>query len=282
VALTSPIHGGPAQAAGPNLLTNPGFESGSTGWTHSGTSGAAYVQTTSPRSGTYNLAHYANSAWQANTVQTVTGLARGTYTLTAWIKNWGVTSAGPQAYNCGDTTQILDLPVSSTWTKVTLTVSVMSTSCTVGIWSNSTTSAMVADDFSFTKITPGSGGTMPVGGDITYRRMNAAVGARYADSTGTVKDVLDILAPKSFNLARIRIYNQPGNPVTWNGTTYKLQTGYQDLADAIQNAKDAKARGMKIFLSLHYSDWWTNLDIQARPVQWTGYNQTQLENAVST
>ncbi|MBE1588227.1 glycosyl hydrolase 53 family protein [Nonomuraea angiospora] len=279
-ALTSPLQPGPAAAAGPNLLANPGFESGSTGWTHTGTSGAAFVQTSSPHSGTSNLAHYSGSAWTANTVQTVTGLTKGTYTFTAWTRNWGVTGAGLQAYNCGDATQSLDLPVSSTWVKVSLAVSVLSTSCTVGIWSNSSTSSLVADDFSFTRITPGNGGTMPVGGDITYRRLNAAVGARYADANGNVKDVLDVLAPKGFNLARIRIYNQPGNPVTYNGATYRLQSGYQDLADAVQNAKAAKARGMKTFISLHYSDFWTNPGLQARPAAWAGYNQTQLENAV--
>ncbi|WP_281396542.1 glycosyl hydrolase 53 family protein [Thermocatellispora tengchongensis] len=269
----------PANAAGPNLLANPGFESGLTGWTNIGTSGAAFTQTTNPRSGSTNLAHHANASWSVNTVQTLTGLTAGTYTLTAWIKNWGVSSAGLQAYGCGDTSQSIDLPVSSSWVQVSLAVSVRSASCTVGIWSNSNTSSVVADDFSFTRITPGSGGNLPVGGDVTYRRMTAAMGGTWANSSGKQQDVLDILAAKGFNLARIRIYNQPGNPVNVDGTDYKLQPGWQDLNDAVQNAKDAKARGMKTFISLHYSDFWTNPGLQKRPAAWVGYNQSQLESA---
>jgi arabinogalactan endo-1,4-beta-galactosidase len=268
-----------AHAAGPNLLRNPGLESGLTGWVNSGTAGSAYVQGGNAHAGTSNLAHYASTAWSVSTVQTVTGLTAGTYTFSAWVKNWGVTSAGLQAYDCGDTSQSIDLPVTAAWQQVTLVVSVRASACTVGIWSNSNTSSLVADDFQFSMITTGAGGSMPVGGDITYRRMTAAMGGRWADASGTQRDVLDILAASGFNLARIRIYNQPGVVVNANGTNYQLQPGWQDLADAVQNAKDAKARGMKLFISLHYSDFWTNPGLQVRPAAWRDYSQAQLESA---
>ncbi|MEV8592977.1 glycosyl hydrolase 53 family protein [Streptomyces sp. NPDC052012] len=263
-----------------NLLVNPGFESGLTGWTNIGTPNSAYAQTASPHSGTTGLGHGRKGQWSVNTVQTLTGLTRGTYTLSAWIKNNGVTSAGLQAYSCGDTTQSLDLPQSSQWTRVTLSVSVLSSSCTVGIWSNSGEGTLQADDFAFTRITPGSGGAMAVGGDITYRRMNAAAGGQYADSAGRQKDVLDILAPQGFDLARIRVYNKPGAVVNNNGQQQQLQPGWQDIDDAVKNAQDAKARGMKILLSFHYSDFWTNPALQIRPEDWAGYSQGQLETAV--
>ncbi|MGO4426932.1 glycosyl hydrolase 53 family protein, partial [Streptomyces sp. MCAF7] len=207
-----------------------------------------------------------------NTVQTLTGLTQGTYTLSAWVKNDGAASAGLEAYSCGDTSQTLDLPKSPQWTRVTLIVSVLSPSCTVGIWSNSSGGTLQADDFSFTRITPGSGGAMPVGGDITYRRMNAAAGGVYTDSADRKKDVLDVLAPQGFNLARIRVYNKPGNVVTNGGEKQQLQPGWQDIDDAVKNARDAEARGMKIFLSFHYSDFWTNPGLQLRPADWDGYS----------
>ena len=120
---------------------------------------------------------------------------------------------------------------------------------------------------------------MRVGGDITYRRMTMAFGGRWANSAGQEMDVLDILAAKGFDLARIRIYNQPGNVVNYNGTNYRLQSGWQDLDDAVENSKAAKARGMRLFISLHYSDFWTNPAIQRVPNAWTNYSQSQLEQA---
>ncbi|MBR8639717.1 carbohydrate binding domain-containing protein [Streptomyces tuirus] len=126
-----------AAANSPNLLDNPGFEKGLTGWTNIGTADSAYTRSTQPHSGRTDLVHGTSGPWSVNTVQTLTGLPRGTYTLSAWIKNNGVASAGLQAYSCGDAAQTLDLPKSARWTRVTLAVSVLSPSCTVGIWSNS-------------------------------------------------------------------------------------------------------------------------------------------------
>ncbi|MFD8378430.1 glycosyl hydrolase 53 family protein [Streptomyces sp. NPDC059679] len=259
---------------------NPGFESGLTSWTNIGTADSAYTQTAKPHSGRTDLVHASNGQWAVNTVQTLTGLTQGTYTLSAWVKNDGVASAGLEAYSCGDTSQTLDLPKSPQWTRVTLIVSVLSPSCTVGIWSNSSGGTLQADDFSFTRIAPGSGGAMPVGGDITYRRMSAAAGGVYTDSADRKKDVLDVLAPQGFNLARIRVYNKPGNFVTNGGEKQQLQPGWQDIDDAVKNARDAKARGMKIFLSFHYSDFWTNPGLQIRPADWDGYSQSRLESAI--
>ncbi|MFE1071799.1 glycosyl hydrolase 53 family protein [Streptomyces sp. NPDC058783] len=263
-----------------NLLANPGFEDGLTSWTNIGTTKSAATGATAPHSGTSDLVHGKKGEWSVNTVQTLTGLTRGTYTLSAWVKNNGVDSAGMQAYSCGDATQTLDLPKSSEWKRVALSVSVLSSSCTVGIWSNSGQGTLQADDFSFTRITPGSGGTMAVGGDITYRRLNAAAGAQYADSAGNKKDVLDVLAPQGFNLARIRVYNKPGTTVNNNGEQQRLQPGWQDIDDAVKNAQDAKARGMKVLLSFHYSDFWTNPAMQIRPADWAGYSQSRLEKAI--
>src|SRR5688572_24786801 len=73
----------PAYAA--NLLTNPGFESGSlAGWSCSGTTGS--VVTSPVRSGTYALAGAASSADNARCAQTVPVQPNTAYTLTAWVR----------------------------------------------------------------------------------------------------------------------------------------------------------------------------------------------------
>ncbi|MFI5915710.1 glycosyl hydrolase 53 family protein [Dactylosporangium sp. NPDC051541] len=110
-----------------------------------------------------------------------------------------------------------------------------------------------SDDFEFTRIVAGHGGSMPVGGDITYRRMTAAADGRWADSSGVQRDVLDILAARGVNLARIRIYNQPGNTVNVDGTNYRLQPGWQNGldADGLENygaTPDGQLRYMREYL----------------------------------
>lgn len=55
----------PAAAAPANELVNPGFEKGMKGWTNTGTAGAAYTQTSNPRRGTTNLAHYSTGTRSA-------------------------------------------------------------------------------------------------------------------------------------------------------------------------------------------------------------------------
>ncbi|MEW2287309.1 glycosyl hydrolase 53 family protein [Streptomyces sp. NPDC047841] len=68
--------------------------------------------------------------------------------------------------------------------------------------------------------------------------------------------------------------------MTNDGERQQLQPGRQDIDDAVKNAKDAKARGMKILLSFHYSDVWTNPAMQHRPADWAGCSQSRLEAAV--
>ncbi|WP_328991869.1 glycoside hydrolase family 18 protein [Kribbella sp. NBC_01245] len=73
----------PAQAA--NLLTNPGFETGSlSGWSCSGGTGS--VVTSPVRSGSRALAGAASSSDQALCTQTVSVLPNTAYSLTAWVR----------------------------------------------------------------------------------------------------------------------------------------------------------------------------------------------------
>lgn len=108
-----------------------------------------------------------------------------------------------------------------------------------------------------------------IGGDITYRNLLYDLGARFSDAVGQEREVVATLAQHGFGLVRIRQYHQPGTPTVFtNGETYRLQPGYQDLADGVRAAHIAAAQGLSVFVSLHYSDLWTNREQQAMPAAW--------------
>jgi len=79
--LAATVFAGPALASSANLLSNPGFESGSlSGWTCD--PGTAAVVTTPVHSGSYALAATPSSSDDAQCTQTVTVTPNTTYTLT--------------------------------------------------------------------------------------------------------------------------------------------------------------------------------------------------------
>ncbi|WP_037357172.1 chitinase [Amycolatopsis orientalis] len=99
------VVGGPAQAA--NLLTNPGFETGSTsGWTcPAGTAGKTPVH-----SGTYALAVTPGASDQGQCTQTVSVRPNTTYSVSAWVQGapvyLGVTGSSPTWTNASAYSQL--------------------------------------------------------------------------------------------------------------------------------------------------------------------------------
>ena len=154
--LQSGSSGSGGTGTGTNLLTNPGFESGLTGWTvwSNGNNGAAYTES-GGHSGSNRLTHWANSAYQVSTYQTFTGLTNGTYTLSAWVQNsGGQKTCQLYAKNFGGTEKDFALPTSNgTWTQITITgINVTNGQCEVGIWSDANSGNYCSlDDLTFYK-----------------------------------------------------------------------------------------------------------------------------------
>lgn len=152
-----------------DLVTNPGFETGGatqspTGWsTWSGTgsSTADYTETNGgAKSGTYHLTHYngQTGSWNVYTYQTFTGLANGTYTLSAWARKSGngFTYYQMEAKNFGGNTLAANIPDSSTYQQITIpNINVTNGQCTIGFWTQvdngSNYPFAFIDDVSFTK-----------------------------------------------------------------------------------------------------------------------------------
>lgn len=104
------------------------------------------------------------------------------------------------------------------------------------------------------------------GGDITELTYTEDNGGKYYDFNDNQRDPLELLAEHGWNMVRIRIYNHPGKG-RGNGVHY-LPENYQDTTDALKLAKRAKAAGLHIQLSFHYSDYWTNPGQQITPHAW--------------
>ena len=123
------------------------------------------------------------------------------------------------------------------------------------------------------------------GGDISMLNYVESFGAKFYDANGTEKDALDIMKENGVNFARIRLYNNPGEEISYVGDdsntyTYKLPAGYCDEDDVLNLAQRAKAHGMMIELTFHYSDFWTNGSMQFKPKDWKNMTLEQLKTAI--
>src|SRR5215207_6756283 len=90
--LVVPFSASPVYSAA--TVTNPGFEADNTvttsptAWTITGTKGASYTEW-GGHSGNWRLSHWSPNPYVVETSQTLTGLAKGWYTLRAWVKSSG-------------------------------------------------------------------------------------------------------------------------------------------------------------------------------------------------
>lgn len=104
------------------------------------------------------------------------------------------------------------------------------------------------------------------GGDISALTWMERAGAVYKDRDGKPGDALEILKRHGHNIVRIRLYDHTG-PGTGADGWYWPEAS-MDLPDVLALARRAKAQGMQIQFSFHYSDFWTNSKTQDPPHAW--------------
>lgn len=129
----------PAQAA--HAATTPadtGFESGGTGWSAYSAGGqtAASFTEAGGHSGSNRLTHWSASAYKVETYQYLSGLADGTYTLSAWVRSsGGQNSAYIALRNCGSAEQRTDLPptANGAWIRLVTSAKVTGGACTISL-----------------------------------------------------------------------------------------------------------------------------------------------------
>lgn len=122
------------------------------------------------------------------------------------------------------------------------------------------------------------------GGDISMLNYVESFGAKFYTADGVEKDPLDIMKENGCNIVRLRLYNNPGTPVTYKvdnvNTTYKVPADYLGEDDILHLARRAKQKGLQIELTFHYSDFWTNGEHQIKPAGWENFSYEELKAAV--
>lgn len=112
------------------------------------------------------------------------------------------------------------------------------------------------------------------GADISWIPGMEARGHTWKDRWGTTRDVLDILRTDyGIESARIRVWVNPS-------TDYA--NGYLNTEQAARLAQRAKNKGMRIMLTLHYSDSWADPGQQTKPAAWARLTDQQLMDTIWT
>ena len=249
-----------AQAAQDEAIKNGNFSAGLENW-----SAGSYA---SVNDGVLTLS--GDGEYEERVYQTVSGMENGTYDLSVYTTNTDVSGVCyVYAKSKGHTVSSTAVPISSGKTKIVVpAVTVEDGSCEIGVYVNGTTT-LTADDFSFAKA-PETRVPFLTGGEIsklTYvEDKGKNVGTAFHYSDGTEGDGLQILAENGFNLARIRVLDNPGKGR--GDGTYYLPEYYLSLEDCLDMAQRAKSKGMKIELTIAYSDYWVDGGQQFPPNAW--------------
>lgn len=259
-------------------IPNGNFEDGTNSWSISGDKSAACIVEGSCE-GAYALAFESAGAHTVSAQQTVEGLEDGTYDLEFYYKNSGgqaacYIAAGSDA----NSLKMTSLQVAPTaWIRSYIRgIEVKGGKCTIQINTQSANAAWSRFD-NLCLIKTEKEFTLLKGGDIselTYVEQNG--GKYYSD--GKEKDCIEILKENGFNIVRLRLYNDPGNPDY--SPSNRLPADIQSQEDILRLAKRAKDAGMQIQLTFHYSDYWTNGKDQIKPHQWEELDFKGLKQAL--
>ena len=253
-------------------LINPGFElqepNGTPmGWNSSGDSVAVIIEDRG-HTGDFRLSHKNEGAYQVETWQTLSGLANGWYSLSAWIRSSGGQNAAYLALNCSGDERRVHLPPTMPgyrWIKLLVSNQVTNGECTIRLFSDGNADTWAS--FDDIELVPGLTTLSILGADISSLKKSEDLGGVYRYIDGTEADALQILKDNGLNYARLRV---------WVNTA----DGYHDTAELLEMAVRLKDQGIKLLVDFHYSDNWADPGKQNKPAAWKGLDFEQLKQAV--
>ncbi|WP_282945169.1 glycosyl hydrolase 53 family protein [Cellulomonas endometrii] len=236
-------------------------------WTVTGPEDAARIGSTA-RTGSGALEVSWDQAADVRVSQVFHGVAPGAYTVRAYVRTPGVDGASLALGD--DTWRRTGFPQEQTeWLPVVVRGVPSSTGQLEVAFDLSGTpgQSVLIDDVT---LLPDQEATdFFRGGDLNYVHQIEDAGGRYFDADGDQVDPIQYMADQGVNLARLRLYNDTGPEHHQIGhPEYYLADGYQDPEDVLRLAQRAHDAGMQIQLTFHYSDYWTNGELQNLPVEW--------------
>ena len=104
------------------------------------------------------------------------------------------------------------------------------------------------------------------GADLSFEAQEEAAGAHFTDN-GAPASALQILNNHRLNYVRLRLWVNP-------------PPGYSNLASDLAMARRIKRAGDRLYLDIHYSDFWADPQHQDIPAAWRGQDLAQLTDTV--
>lgn len=105
------------------------------------------------------------------------------------------------------------------------------------------------------------------GADISFLPEVRASGVSMYNSAGKAEDPLVTLKNAGVNVIRLRLWHSPANATSSFETVKNL-------------SNEIKALGLKVLLTVHYSDTWADPGRQDKPAAWQSLNITQLNDSL--
>jgi arabinogalactan endo-1,4-beta-galactosidase len=257
-------------------VVNPGFNADGTGtttpagWTTSspdGTASASYTELTAEgyNGDPYQLTHWSTAAYDVDTHQTLAGVPNGLYTLGVWTRSSGGDVSDYIALTgCGGDTTPTAVPADSdgNWVRIVTYVHVTTRQCTI----NLVTKGNAGDWTNFDGVTFTQGAApLPIrGGDVSSLYRGEQDGGVYYTASGQSRSALAQLANAGMNWVRLRVWVNPGD-------------GFNDEAQLLAGAREAKRYHQNLLLDFHYSDTWADPGHQSTPAAWASDTYPQLE-----
>jgi arabinogalactan endo-1,4-beta-galactosidase len=115
---------------------------------------------------------------------------------------------------------------------------------------------------------PPQGTDSALGADLSFTLQEEDAGTVFTDR-GRAAPVERIFANRGANYVRMRLWVNP-------------PPGYSDLLNDLELARRVHAAGMKVYLDIHYSDFWADPQHQDTPSAWAGEDLPTLAKTVQT
>lgn len=103
--------------------------------------------------------------------------------------------------------------------------------------------------------------------DVSFLPEIREEGTIFYNAQNSPADVLDILKASGCNTLRLRVWHTPAD-------------GRSSLEEVAAFTAEAKAKGFKIWITLHYSDSWADPGKQTKPQAWQSANLQGLADSV--